>query len=217
MIEILLYVSSFLIILGYIGYFVMIFIGRGKIVSKDSGFDVTKDIISEYDSINVIETSSYFTTYNLKRKVIRLDKKTYYGKDISAVSLSLMEAGISIVDNNNNKYIDIFRHIFNNLKIMYIFPILALIINNSSFNISDSKVSIILILLFTFLTYIMIQIKSEACLLVDKNLGKIKGVSKDNHNKIINFMNRLVSFDKLIFFGEIIILVRLVLILLKIG
>lgn len=196
----------------------MIFIGRGKIVSKDSGFDVTKDIISEYDSINVIETSSYFTTYNLKRKVIRLDKKTYYGKDISAVSLSLMEAGISIVDNNNNnKYIDIFRHIFNNLKIMYIFPILALIINNSSFNISDSKVSIILILLFTFLTYIMIQIKSEACLLVDKNLGKIKGVSKDNHNKIINFMNRLVSFDKLIFFGEIIILVRLVLILLKIG
>ena len=77
MVEILLYVSSGLIILGYVLYLFIILIGRSKIVSDSDGFDVTKDIISEYDSINIIENNGYFTVYNIKRKVIKLATKCY--------------------------------------------------------------------------------------------------------------------------------------------
>ena len=113
MIEILLYFSSGLIILGYIYYLLVILLGRNSIISDNDGFDITKDIISEYNSINIIENSGYFTIYNIKRKVIKLATKCYYGKDLSSISLSLTEAGISVVDNKNNKYIDFFRIIFN--------------------------------------------------------------------------------------------------------
>jgi len=211
---ILLYVSSGLIIFSFISYFIMILIGRGRVVSKVDGFDVTKDIISEYNSINVIESKSYFTVYNINRKVIKLDTKCYYGKDLSSICLSLIEAGISVVDNKGNKYIDIFRKIFSNLKILYIFPIIAVFINNSSFNISDAKVSMIFILLFSVITYILIDIKSQASMWISDNIKKIKGIDKDNSLKIISFINRLILLDKFIFFGELIMIIRFVVILL---
>ena len=217
MIEILLYVSSGLIILGYVLYLFIVLIGRSKIVSDSDGFDVTKDIISEYDSINIIENNGYFTVYNIKRKVIKLATKCYYGKDISSVSLALTEAGISVVDNKKNKYIDIFRVIFNNLKLLYIFPLIALFINNSSFSVNDAKVSIFIGLVLSFISYILIEIKNDSIDWVSSNLKKIKNINKDNRNKIINFMNRLILFDKFIYFGELIMVIRLVLIMLEIN
>lgn len=216
MIEILLYISSGLIIFGYIFYLVIILIGRSKIVSDIDGFDVTKDIISEYDSINIIENNGYFTVYNLKRKVIKLATKCYYGKDISSVSLALIEAGISVVDSKKNKYIDIFRVVFNNLKLLYIIPLVALFINNSSFSVSDAKVSIFIGLLFSFISYILIEIKSDGIYWIGNNLKKIKSVNNVNRDKIISFMNRLMLFDKFIYFGELVMVIRLVLIMLEI-
>ena len=216
MVEILLYISSGLIIFGYIIYLFLILIGRNKIVSDSDGFDVTKDIISEYDSINIIENNGYFTVYNIKRKVIKLATKCYYGKDISSVSLSLIEAGISVVDNKKNKYIEFFRIIFNNLKLLYIFPVLALFINNSSFNVSDAKISVFILVIFAFISYVLIDIKSDGIYWVSNNLKKIKNVNKVNRDKIISFMNRLMLFDKFIYLGELVMVIRLVLIMLEI-
>lgn len=215
MINILLYVSTGLIIFSFIGYFIMIMIGRINVVTKNSGFDVTKDIISEYNSINVIESKSYFTIYNIKRRVIKLATKSYYGNDLSSISLSLIEAGISMVDNKKNKYIDLFRKIFSNLKTLYIFPIVALFINNASYNVSDAKVSMMFIILFSIITYIMIDIKTCAYNFICDNLNKIKDISKNSCLKILNFINRLILLDKLIFLGELVIIIRLVAILLE--
>ena len=216
MLDIILYISSGMILLVYLCYFLLILIGRNKIVSNSDSFDVTKDIISEYNSINIIETSSYFTIYNIKRKVIKLASKCYYGKDLSSISLALNEAGLSIIDNKKNKYINVFRSVFNNLKLLYIFPIIAIIISNSSFNIKDAKVSLIFLLLFTFISYIMISIKSEAIDWVGNNIKKIKDINKENRTNVINFMNRLLFFDKVIYFGEIIMIIRITLILFEI-
>lgn len=216
MIEFLIYISSGMILFSYLGYFLMILIGRSKIISKSNGFDITKDIISEYNSINIIENSGYFTIYNIKRKVIKLASKCYYGKDISSISLSLNEAGISVVDNNDNTYIKIFRNIFNNLKLLYIFPIISIVVSHSSFSINDAKVSIIIILLFAFIQYVLIDIKNNACYWVSNNIKKIKDISKDGRDKIIKFMNGLLMLDKIIYFGELIMVIRLVLILFEI-
>ena len=55
---------------------------NNKKITDNDGFNVTKDILSEYDSINIIENKSIFTVYNLKRKVIKIASKRYYGKHI---------------------------------------------------------------------------------------------------------------------------------------
>ena len=214
--EILLYASMSFIIFGFVGYFILILIGRMKEVSKCDGFDVTKDIISEYNMINVIESKSYFTVYNIKRKVIKLATNCYYGKDLSSISLSLMESGVSVVDNNKNKYVDVIRVVFSNLKMLYIFPIIALFISNSSFNVNDAKVSVIFMAIFAFISYILLDIRGQACYFVGENLKKIKDISKDNRVRIVNFMNKMVMFDKIIYFGELIMIIRFAFIMLGI-
>lgn len=214
--NILLYASMGFIIFGFIGYFILMLFGRIMIISKCDGFDVTKDIISEYNSINIIESKSYLTIYNLKRKVIKLATASYYGKDLCSISVSLMEAGISVVDNKQNKYIDVFRIIFSNLKMLYIFPILAIVISNSSFNVNDAKVGVIFVMIFSFISYILLDIRGQASYWVSENLKKIKDISKDNRIKVIGFMNKMVLCDKIIYFGELIMIIRFALIMLDI-
>ena len=216
MINILLYVSSGLILFSFIAYFLLILISNKKITNSN-GFDITKDIISEYNSINVIESKNYFTVYNIKRRVIRLNTKCYYGNSLSDITLSLIEAGISIIDDYKNKYINLFRQLVPNLKLLYIFPILSLFINHSTYNVSDARVSIIFIILFMIISYILYNIKYDACFCISDNMKKIKHISKDNRDKVIGFMNKILWLDKFIFFGEFIMVLRSILILLEIN
>lgn len=217
MLNMFLYVSTGIVIFAYVGYLLLLLLAKNKIVSKDSGFDVTKDIISEYNRINIIENSGHFTIYNLKRKVIKLAKDCYYGKDLSAIALSLQAAGESVVDNKGNMYINMFRIFFSNLKILYIFPILSLVISNSSFSQSDAKISIIFLLLNLLICYFLIDIKNSIYNWSVDNLAKIKAIDKENREKIMRFLNRLLLLDKCIFFGELIMLGRLILIILEIN
>ena len=212
--NVFLYGSSLLIIVSFVGYFLLIIFGNRK-VTDDNGFDITKDIISEYDSINVIESKSYFTIYNIKRRVIRLSSKCYYGNKISDISLSLMEAGISIVDNKKNKYIQVLKKIFPNLKVLYIFSILSLIINYLTYTISDAKVSLIIIGIFSVISYMLIDIKSDAGMWIISNIDKLEKINKKNEIRIINYINRIVLFDKLIFFGQLVMLIRCVYIMMN--
>lgn len=217
MVNMLLYLSTGLILGGFILYFLIVILGSRKNVSKSNGFNITKDLISEYDAINIIENKNYFTVYNMKRRVIKLSSKCYYGHDLSSISLSLIEAGISIIDNEKNKYINLFRKIFSNLMLLYIFPIIAIFINNASYNISDAKASMIFIILFSVITYMFIDIKNQVYDWINSNIDKIKEINKANQKKIINFINKLMLVDKLIFLGELVMIVRLVAILLEIN
>ena len=216
MLNILLYISIGLVLFGYVLYFILILFGRINEVSNVSGFDVAKDIISEYNNINIIESKGYITLYNIKRKVIKLSTKCYYGKDLSSISLSLIEAGVSVVDNNKNKYIIFLRNIFNNLKLLYFFPMISLFISSSSFYVSDAKVSIIFLLIFTFVIYILLEIKGQAFSWISDNLDKIKEIGNDNKEKIIKFINKILWCDKLIYYGHFIMIIRLILIMFEI-
>lgn len=215
--NILLYVSTGLIIFSFLCYFLIIIIGRRKMISNDNGFDVTKDMISEYNSINIIESKKKFTIYNIQRKVIKLATRCYYGDDLSSISLALVEAGISLVDDNKNKYINIFRKLFSNLKLLYLFPLISIFINSVTYNVSDAKISIIFLSLFIIVTYIFVDIKMEAVNCIINNINKIRNISRDNSVKIINFINKLIFLDKVIFIGELIMVIRFVSILLKIN
>lgn len=214
MINILMYVSTGLIIISFIGYFLLVLFSNKK-VTNSIGFDITKEIIFQYNSINVIESKGYLTTYNIKRKVIKLSTRCYYGNSLSDISLSLIEAGISIVDDTKNKYIDLFRKIFSNLKILYIFPLIAIIINHLTYNISDANISIIIVILFAVISYMLYDVKSSSYFWISENIGKIKDINKNSCLMIINYINKMLWLDKFIFVGELIMILRFILILLR--
>ena len=215
MVKILLYLSNGLILFAYFTYFILLIFNRKKKITENTSFDISKDIISKYNSINIIESKGYFSIYNIKRKVIKLATNCYYGNNLSSVAISLVESGISVLDDNKNKIINFFRKIFSNLKILYIFPILTIAINNISYNVSDAKTSIFIVGLIAIIMYFLIDIKENAINWIKENIININDIVDKNKNKVINFLNKLLFIDKLIFFGELVMLIRFVAILLE--
>ena len=195
-------------------YFLLVLIGRRKRVTDSDGFNITKDIIHEYNSINIILSKSYLTVYNIKRRVIRMANRCYYGNTISDIAIPLIEAGISSVDDKKNKIINFLKNIFPNIKCLYIFPLVCVIINSQTYNISDAKVSIVFFILFAIISYIVIDIKSNGIWNISNKINKIKDISTENRKIIINFMNRVNALDKLIFISALLMIIRCVMIIL---
>ena len=215
MIQILMYISSGLIIFSFIGYFILILIGKSRKITNDDGFNITKDLLNHYNTINIILNKGYFTVYNIKRKVIKIANRCYYGNTLSDISISLIEASISLVHDKKNKCINFISKLIPNLKLLYILPLISIIINGQTYNISDAKVSIVFFSLFAVVGYILIDIKGNGILLIQDHLDKVKAINRDNRSKIINFMSKISIFDKLIFMSELIMIIRCVMIMLE--
>ena len=214
MVEILMYISNGLIVLSFIMYFILILIGRMKEVTDSDGFNITKDILHEYNSINIVLSKSYLTVYNIKRRVIRMANRCYYGNTISDIAISLIEAGISSVDDKKNKVINFLRNAFPNIKCLYLFSLIGVIINSQTYNISDAKVSIVFFILFAIISYMVIDIKSNGIFNISNNINKIKDISVENKKRIISFLNKISILDKLLFISELMMIIRAVMIIL---
>lgn len=210
MIEILKYISSGLIIISFICYLLNILINKGKKISDDDGFNITKDIIQEYDMINIIENTGIISYYNLRRGVIKLSSKSYYGSDLSHISIGLMEAGVSVIDKKGNKFINIFKNIVSNLKILYIFPIITVIVNFITYTKGDAKIGLILVIISTLVIYMINSILINANDWVCNNIKKVKSVDNDGKDKIISYLNNIVNLNKIIFLGELISIITMV-------
>lgn len=215
MLDILLYISNFLIVFGFLGYIIVILIYKKYKNSEYNGFNITKDVLNEFDSINIIENKSYFTVYNIRRKVIKIASNCYYGNSVSDMAISLMEAGISVVDNNKNNFILFMKKIVSNLKYLYILPIIAVIFNSISSGILDFKIGILLTAIFSIIMYFLINIKSEGIIIISKELEKNKKVNNDLIIRIISFMNKVILLDKLIFISELVMIIRFIAIILN--
>lgn len=213
MINILMYISSGLILSGFIGYLLLILINNKRITNVD-GFNITKDILNEYDSINIIENKSFFTVYNLKRKVIKIASKCYYGKSVSDLSIPLMEAGILVVDNGKNKFILFMKKILSNLKLLYILPIIAVIFNGIDLGTIDAKIGIIFVGLLCVISYLLINVKTTVNIWIYGKMNKNKEITKKEKSNINNFLNKVLLCDKLIFIGELVMIIRFIAIIL---
>ena len=210
MIEILKYISSGLIIISFICYLLNILINKSKKISDDDGFNITKDIIQEYDMINIIENTGIISYYNLRRGVIKLSSKSYYGSDLSHICIGLMEAGVSVIDKKGNKFINIFKNIVSNLKILYIFPIITVIVNFITYTKGDAKIGLILVIISTLVIYMINGILINANDWVCNNIKKVKSVDNDGKDKIISYLNNIVNLNKIIFLGELISIITMV-------
>lgn len=210
MLMILMYIANGLIIVAFLWYLLLILINNKKITDSN-GFNITKDILSEYDSINIIENKNIFTVYNLKRKVIKIATKRYYGNTLSDVAIPLMEAGIS---GSGSKYLNFCSKILSNLKKLYVLPIIIIIINSSTYSLGDARIGIPLLVICAFSSYMLIDIKNNAYIWLDEHLNKKLKIDKQ---KVLKFINQIIMCDKLIFFGELIMMIRFVAIILGIN
>lgn len=215
MINILMYISSGLIIIPFICYGLFIISSKNKKITDDNGFNITKDIISEYDSINIIENAGKMTYYNPKRGVIKLNNRCYYGNDLGVIAISLLESGISVIDKKNNKYLNVFKLIFNNLKLLYIFPIISQCINTMTYTYGDAKIGIVFVIINLIITYMFNDILINAFNWVSDNIKRVKAISKDNKISVIDYIKNIINLNKFIFFGELLIIIRMVAIMLS--
>ena len=213
MINNLMYVANGLILAGYIGYILLVLVNRKNKIDKVDGFNITKDILNEYDSINIIENTGIFTVYNIRRKVIKIASKAYYGNSVSDISLPLIESGISVIDNGKNKFINFFKNLIPNLKLIYILPILLVKLSIIQGGTTDAKAMIVFTVICIIIGYQLISIKNEVLDWINKKLKKNKNI---DNNKITNFISKVILLDKFIFFGELVIIIRCVAILLNI-
>lgn len=211
----LFYLSNGLIILAFAIYILLFLVNQKKSITTSNGFNITKDILNEYESINIIENKGYFTIYNIKRRVIKIASSNYYGNTLSNIVIPLIESGISAIDNYKNKYLNFFRNLIPNLKCLYLLPIIAIMINSMTYNYSDAKVSIVMIIIFSIIQYLYISIKEESTNWLQLNVKKIKEIKKENQTSIINYINKIILLDKLILIGEFIMIIRYVAIIIN--
>lgn len=211
------YIGSGLIILGYLGYLLVYLINKGKIISKDNGFNISKETLLENDTINVIEVKKLISYYDIKRRVIKLDTKTYYGMDASSLMIVLNEVATSVIHDKKNKFINIVSKIFNNLKILAIFPILVVVINLFTYGKVDSEFGILITGLSLIIMYFLIDLRINGFNFISNKINKLKEITKEGKKIIQNEFSKIIFIDKMIFFGELIILVRYVLILFEIS
>ena len=214
MINYLIYIADFLVIIGFIAYFLLIICSNKK-VSKGDGFNITKDVLNEYNSINIVENKGFLTVYNIRRKVIKIASRCYYGNSIGDVAIPLMEAGISIVDNHKNKFISFISKIRPNLKFLYILPAIAVLFNSVA-AIDDAKLGLIITFIFIIISYMLINVKMEALNLIGNKLSNSKILNKEDNVSVMKFLNRIILFDKFIFIGELVMVVRFVAVMLKV-
>lgn len=206
--EILFYISNGLIIFSILFYVFLYLFTSNKKISDSNGFDIAKDMISEYDKINIIEGYKIISLYNIRRKVIKLSTRDYYGSDVRSISSSMIEAGISIQD--NNKFINICSKIIPTLKLFELLGLIMLIVNMVSSTISDAKVGIIVVALFLILEYFYIDILTEGYNFCLDKIGKIKDIKNDDKKKIMKLISNRILINKMYFIAGIIMVIRFV-------
>ena len=205
---ILLYVSSFIILFSFILYFILIFLGK-KEISNVPGLDITSEMLNDFSGINVLLSKGRFTYYDIKRKVIKLNNNCYYGKNLDDIAISLIEAGIFVNHKRGNKIIEFFSKFIPTLKLLYILPIIAVLINFMTFNPTDSMLSLLFLFVFVVIAYILIDIKTW----VLNFYSKKSSINK----KIINFIKSVLYLDWFILIGELVMIFRFIFIILNIN
>ena len=200
--NILLILIIILIVFGYSYIFILYISNKDKSI-KTTSYEISLELLNDDTSIRLVEKkSSYFSTYSIRRNMIKLSSKTYYGEDVFSCFVGSFLSGYEIV---NNKYISILGKIFKNLRIISFAPIILLIINILTTNQTDAKIAIIITLLIGIYQYILYDIHKE-----------ILDVTSTIDKKIRLVFNKMLTIDKMFFITSLIAILRFVIIILNI-
>lgn len=213
--NLLLLFSVIIIIIVYIRI-ILIYLMTKKIrIENITGFDLAKEITSNYNEINIVESKEInISKYNLRRNIIRLTNKNYDSNDIFTLAISTCLSGYSLTNINQDKYLKVITKVFSNIDYLGKSAFIAIIISLLTNTVSDAKIGIILLGILLIYQYLMIQITTTS----NENVKKVlKKVIKPNDKKMIDkTLNIFLSVHTISFITTLILILREVLIILQI-
>lgn len=174
-------------------------------IDNYNGFDIAKEITSNYDEINIVSCNGLFSFYDVKRNVIRLNNKNYDGNSFIDISIGAMLAGISLVNSDNRN-----KFIFKRVRVISLASLIMMFLSFLVNSIGDARIMMIITfgcLLYLFMRY---QMVSGAVSLIECNMDM------DIYSKIKSIVMGYVNFYKISFISLLVVLVRLVVIMLGI-
>ena len=174
-------------------------------IDNYNGFDIAKEITSNYDEINIVSCNGLFSFYDVKRNVIRLNNKNYDGNSFVDISIGAMLAGISLVNSDNRN-----KFIFKRVRVISLASLIMMFLSFLVNSIGDARIMMVITfgcLLYLFMRY---QMVSGAVSLIECNMDK------NIYSKIKSIIMGYVNFYKISFISLLVVLVRLVVIMLGI-
>ena len=174
-------------------------------IDNYNGFDIAKEITSNYDEINIVSCNGLFSFYDVKRNVIRLNNKNYEGNSFIDISIGAMLAGISLVNSDNRN-----KFIFKRVRVISLASLIMMFLSFLVNSIGDARIMMIITfgcLLYLFMRY---QMVSGAVSLIECNMDK------NIYSKIKSIIMGYVNFYKISFISMLVLVVRLIVIMLGI-
>ena len=187
---------------------------KTKNIKQDdiTGFDLAKELTSNYDEINIVESKEItISNFNLKRKIIRFTQKDYTSNDIFTLINTSLLGGYSILNLNKDKNLQLLNKIFPSLDYLNKSSILALLISILTNKVGDAKIAIILLILILIYQYLINEITNNSKEETKEKLKKI--LTNKNYIILEKTQNTFISLNKLSFITTLILLLRIVLII----
>lgn len=212
--NILLTISILIILTSYLRI-ILIYLKTKNIKSKNlTGFDLAKEITSNYNEINIVESKEInISKYNLKRRIIRLTNKNYEGNNLFTLAITSCLSGYSLANINKDKYLQLLSNILPSIDCLGKSSILALIIAIMTNNAGDAKIAIILLIVLLVYQYLIILINSSSNEYTKKELKRI--VSKKELSGIEEILNSFLSLHTVSFITTLILILREILIIIN--
>ncbi len=212
--NLLLVVSIFILFISYMRIILIYLRTKNKQLETLTGFDLAKDITSNYDEINIVESKKItISKYNLKRNIIKLTPKNYEKNDIFTLTISTCLSGYSLANVNQDKYLKTLSRIVPNIDYLSKSPFLALMISLLTTNLGDAKIALILLGIILIYQYFLIQINQSSYQYAQEALKKI--LSKKDLSQIESGHKLFLTSHTIAFITTLILMLREVLFLMN--
>ena len=207
---ILLVISVIGVVLLYSFVIVNYFICKNKFIDNYSGFDIAKDVTTNYEAINIVKSSDIVVSeYDIKRNIIRLNANNYEGNSYFDIFVSSILAGYSLVNSDNSNLFK-FSFLFKKIRWISFSSLIMVILSIMISNIGDAKIGIVIFILLLVYQYMRYQISVNSNLVIKDNLDK------ELYNKLEKSLGMDITINKISFILSLIMILRLVVIILEI-
>lgn len=211
----LLLFSMIIIIISYTKIILIYLTTKNKRIETLTGFDLAKEITSNYDEINIIESKKItISKYNLKRRVIRLTPQNYQSNNIYTLAISTCLSGYSLANINKDKYLQMISNILPNIDYLNKSSLLTLVISLFTNTIGDAKIGIFLLGIILIYQYFLIQINNASNQYTKESLKKV--IPKKELPELEKVLNIFLSLHTISFIINLILILREVLIIMNI-
>lgn len=210
----LLLISIILISISYLRIILTYFKTKKINITNINGFDLAKELTSNYDEINIVESKEInISKFNLKRRIIKLTNKDYNSNNIFTLSKVTFLSGYSLLTLNKDKNILVLSKILSSIDYLNKSSLLALLISILTKTAGDAKIAIILLIIILIYQYLINEINIASKDETIKPLKKL--LTKESYNIILNIEDTYLSLNKISFITTLILLLRQVLIIIN--